>query len=113
MRNLISYDRRWLDGPHGGDHVGRAAWGLGEVIAANPGQALLGPSVRLLRELLPALAALRWPRSMAFAVLGLSRAGDERARRRTRPRPARPGGTRWPTLPREPDATTGTGPRTP
>jgi hypothetical protein len=78
MRNFMSYDRRWLDEPHGGDHLGRAAWALGEVVAAEPGSALLGPSVDLLREMLPALSELRWPRTMAFAALGLARAGGER-----------------------------------
>ncbi len=33
---MMSYDRRWLDEPHGGDHLGRAAWALGEVIGAQP-----------------------------------------------------------------------------
>jgi glycosyltransferase involved in cell wall biosynthesis len=78
MRNFMSYDRRWLDSPHSGDHLGRASWALGEVVAANPGVALLGPSVDLLREMLPARRELHWPRSMAFAVLGLARAGGER-----------------------------------
>ena len=45
MHNFMSYDRRWLDAPHSGDHLGRAAWALGEVIAAKPGPALLVPSV--------------------------------------------------------------------
>jgi glycosyltransferase involved in cell wall biosynthesis len=74
MRNFMSYDRRWLDEPHAGDHLGRAAWALGEVVAAEPVPALLQPSLILLREMLPALAEQRWPRSMAFAALGLARA---------------------------------------
>ena len=77
MRNFMSYDRRWLDGPHSGDHLGRAAWALGEVIAASPGAALIGPSVDLLREMLTALSELRWPRAMAFATIGLARAGAD------------------------------------
>jgi glycosyltransferase involved in cell wall biosynthesis len=77
MRNFMSYDRHWLDEPHGGDHFGRAAWALGEVVAAEPVAALLEPSLILLREMLPALAAQRWPRTIAFAVLGLARAGPE------------------------------------
>ncbi len=76
MRNFMAYDRRWLDEPHGGDHLGRAAWALGEVVAAEPGAALLGPSADLLRQMLPALSDLRWPRTMAFAALGLARAGE-------------------------------------
>jgi glycosyltransferase involved in cell wall biosynthesis len=78
MRNFMSYDRRWLDEPHGGDHFGRAAWALGEVVGAEPVPALLEPSLILLREMLPALSEQRWPRTMAFAVLALARAGPER-----------------------------------
>jgi hypothetical protein len=73
----MSYDRRWLDRPHAGDHVGRAAWALGEVVGAEPVRALLEPSLILLREMLPALAEQRWPRTMAFAALGLARADPE------------------------------------
>jgi hypothetical protein len=78
MHNFLSYDRRWLDEPHGGDHLGRAAWALGEVVAAEPPLAVLEPSRILLRELLPALARQRSPRTMAFAILGLSHADPER-----------------------------------
>jgi len=74
MHNLLSYDRRWLDEPHGGDHLGRAAWALGEVVGAHVPPALLEPSRILLGELLPALAAQRWPRTIAFAILGLAHA---------------------------------------
>ena len=77
MHNLMAYDRRWLDPPHRGDHLGRAAWALGEVIAAEPVFALREPSLILLRELLPVLAEQRWPRTMAFAVLGLAHAGPD------------------------------------
>ena len=83
MRNFMSYDRRWLDEPHGGDHLGRAAWALGRGRRGRArSRALLEPSLILLREMLPALAEQRWPRTMAFAALGLARAdpglGDER-----------------------------------
>ena len=74
MHNLLSYDRRWLDEPHGGDHLGRAAWALGEVVGAEPPLAVLEPSRTLLREMLPALGVQRSPRTMAFAILGLAHA---------------------------------------
>jgi glycosyltransferase involved in cell wall biosynthesis len=78
MRNFMSHhDRRWLDQPHGGDHLGRAAWALGEVAASEPAPALLQPTLILLRELLPALVEQRSPRTMAFAALGLARADPE------------------------------------
>jgi hypothetical protein len=74
MRNRMAYDRTWLDEPHAGDHVGRAAWALGEVIAREPLTGLHEPARLMLCELLPALALLEHPRAQAFAVLGLSRA---------------------------------------
>ena len=50
MRNFMSYERRWLDDPHGGDHLGRAA-GAGEVVAAEPVPAVREPSLILLSEM--------------------------------------------------------------
>ena len=74
MHNLMSYDRRWLDEPHGGDHVGRAVWALGAVIAAHPPRAVAAPSLRLLTRTGPGgrpgwTACGPW----AFAVIGLAR----------------------------------------
>ena len=74
MHNLLSYDRRWLDEPHGGDHLGRAAWALGEVVGSEPSPAVLQPSRALLREMLPTLRDQRSPRTVAFAILGLAHA---------------------------------------
>jgi glycosyltransferase involved in cell wall biosynthesis len=73
MRNFMSYDRRWLDRPHGGDHLGRTVWALGEVVSSETLPALLTPNLDLLREMLPAVAEQRSPRTMAFAALGLAR----------------------------------------
>jgi glycosyltransferase involved in cell wall biosynthesis len=73
MRNFMGYDRRWLDDPHSGDHVGRAAWALGEVVAAQPPRPELAASLRLLEQMLPALEASQSPRGVAFTLLGLSR----------------------------------------
>jgi hypothetical protein len=75
MHNHLSYDRRWLDLPHTGDHLGRAAWALGEVIAAGSPPALREPSRLLLAQMLPLLAQQRSPRTMAFAMLGIAHAG--------------------------------------
>jgi len=73
MHNMMSYDRRWLDEPHNGDHVGRAVWALGVVIAAHPPRAVAAPSLRLLTELAPAVAQLTSLRAWAFAAIGLAR----------------------------------------
>jgi glycosyltransferase involved in cell wall biosynthesis len=73
MHNFMSYDRRWVDEPYSGDHLGRAVWALGVVVAAHPPRAVVGPSLRLLEQLAPSAARLRQPRAMAFAVIGLTR----------------------------------------
>ena len=73
MHNMMSYDRRWLDHAHNGDHVGRAVWALGVVVAAHPPRAVAAPSLRLLVELIPAVQAMTSLRAWAFAVIGLSR----------------------------------------
>jgi hypothetical protein len=73
MRNLMAYDRSWLDEPHDGDHVGRAVWALGEVVAAQPEGPLGAAARRLLADLVPALDVGPSPRGLAFTVLGLAR----------------------------------------
>ncbi len=73
MHNFMSYDRRWLDEPHTGDHVGRSAWALGTVIATHPPSAVAAPSLRALEEMVPTLEAITSPRGIAYTVLGLSR----------------------------------------
>lgn len=78
MHNFLSYDRRWLDEPNGGDHLGRAAWALGEVVGADPPTAVLEPSRILLLEMVPALARQRSPRTMAFSILGLAHGDPQR-----------------------------------
>ncbi|MGI8680622.1 MAG: glycosyltransferase [Mycobacteriales bacterium] len=72
MHNFMSYDRRWLDGPHVGDHLGRAVWALGTVLAAEPPLSVHEPTGLLLAEMLPALDRLAAPRSIAYTILGLS-----------------------------------------
>ena len=44
MRNFMGYDRRWLDEPHLGDHVGRSVWALGEILATAWIPAVVEPS---------------------------------------------------------------------
>ena len=77
MHNFMSYDRRWLDEPHVGDHLGRTAWALGEVIAAQPEQASAAPSLLMLTSMAGVLAGPLSPRGTAFALLGLARPGPE------------------------------------
>jgi len=73
MHNFMSYDRRWLDGPHEGDHAGRTAWALGEVVGARPPSGEDRPSLRQLESMEPLLGLTASPRTIAFALLGLVR----------------------------------------
>ena len=72
MHNFMSYDRRWLDEPHVGDHFGRTAWALGTVLAAEPALPVHHSTELLLAEMLPSLERLTSPRAVAFTILGLS-----------------------------------------
>jgi glycosyltransferase involved in cell wall biosynthesis len=85
MRNFMSYDRRWLDEPHVGDHVGRAVWALGEILSTAWTPALVDPTQRLLDSILAGLPDTTWLRTDAYVVLGLARLDndrlDDRARR--------------------------------
>ena len=78
MRNFMSYDRRWLDEPHVGDHVGRAIWALGEVLATAWTPALVGPAQRLLETLIRSLGGALPHRTAAYATLGLARLDPDR-----------------------------------
>jgi glycosyltransferase involved in cell wall biosynthesis len=71
LRNMRSLDGTWLDEPHLGDHLGRAIWGLGVISASPVPQA--ARAGQLLRELLVFVPSLTFPRSLAYALLGLAR----------------------------------------
>jgi hypothetical protein len=78
MRNFMSYDRRWLDEPHVGDHVGRSVWALGEILATAWIPALVVPSRALLEQLVATLDGDLSLRTAAYTVLGLSRLDPDR-----------------------------------
>jgi glycosyltransferase involved in cell wall biosynthesis len=86
MRNFMSYDRRWLDEPHIGDHVGRAIWALGEILSTAWAPALVEPTQQLLDALVGGLNGPTSLRTDAYVVLGLARLDPDRledpARRR-------------------------------
>ncbi|MEO7588801.1 MAG: hypothetical protein ABIS84_12330 [Arachnia sp.] len=74
MRNFMSVDRRWLDEPHMGDHVGRTVWGLGSLLQQCPDVSSLAvPARDLLDRLLPALHEQDSIHEWAYSLLGLSR----------------------------------------
>ena len=78
MRNFMGYDRRWLDEPHVGDHVGRTIWALGEILATAWIPALSGPARTLLDALVPSLRVDVSLRTAAYTILGLARLDPDR-----------------------------------
>jgi glycosyltransferase involved in cell wall biosynthesis len=78
MRNFMSYDRRWLDEPHIGDHVGRSIWALGDILATAWIPAVVRPASDLLDRLVATLSGEVHLRTAAYTVLGLSRLDADR-----------------------------------
>lgn len=78
MRNFMGYDRRWLDEPHVGDHVGRSVWALGDILSTAWVPALVGPTRRLLDEIVGTLGEEISLRTGAYTVLGLARLDSDR-----------------------------------
>jgi hypothetical protein len=78
MRNFMSYDRRWLDEPHVGDHVGRSVWALGDVLSTAWVPAAVGPARRLLATLVDSLKGELSHRTAAYTILGLARLDPDR-----------------------------------
>lgn len=78
MRNFMGYDRRWLDEPHVGDHVGRSVWALGEILSTAWASAVVGPTSRLLDAIVGTLGSEISLRTGAYAVLGLARLDPDR-----------------------------------
>jgi glycosyltransferase involved in cell wall biosynthesis len=58
MCDFMSFDGRWLDDPYLGDHVGRAIWGLGEIMTFDEAFA---SDARLLMERLVPHISPDWP----------------------------------------------------
>lgn len=78
MRNFMGYDRRWLDEPHIGDHIGRTVWALGEILSTAWVPAVVGPTRRLLDTVTGTLLAGSSLRTGAYATLGLVRLDPDR-----------------------------------
>jgi hypothetical protein len=74
----MSYDRRWLDNPHVGDHVGRSIWALGDVLTTAWVPALADPAQRLLATLVRSLDGALSIRTAAYTTLGLARLDHDR-----------------------------------
>lgn len=74
FHNFMSYDRRWLDPVGSQDSVGRAVWALGYAMRYAPRPAWRRVATRLFDRAIDALDWLGFPRSQAYAAIGLAHA---------------------------------------
>ncbi len=84
FRNVMDYQRRWLDEGGSDDSHGRALWALGTVLGRSNTPAFHSMAGSLFEQALPAILATTSPRAWAFALIGLQEylerfAGDRRA----------------------------------
>jgi hypothetical protein len=84
FRNVMDYQRRWLDDNGSDDCHGRALWALGAVLGRSNTPALLGMAGHLFERALPAILKTTSSRAWAFALIGIHEylrrfAGDRRA----------------------------------
>ena len=88
FRNMLSYDRRWLEVSGSEDSHGRALWALGAVIGRSTHQGWVSLANALFVQALPAALTCTAPRAWAFALLGideyLKRFGEDRGVQRAR-----------------------------
>ncbi len=86
FRNILSYDRRWVEEYGSEDSHARALWALGYAVASAAEEGVVALSVNLFSAGLPAVELFTSPRAWAYTLLGLcaySRRfpGDSNARR--------------------------------
>ena len=78
MRNFMSYERRWLDNRHIGDHVGRSIWALGEVLSTAWVPGVVAPASRMLTSLVSSMNGDVSLRTAAYSILGIARLDPDR-----------------------------------
>ncbi len=84
FRNVMDYQRHWLEEKGSDDSHGRALWALGTVLGRSNTPALQSMASRLFEQTLPAILDTTSPRAWAFALIGIHEyvhrfAGDRRA----------------------------------
>jgi glycosyltransferase involved in cell wall biosynthesis len=84
FRNLMDYQRHWLEDSGSDDSHGRALWALGTVLGRSNTPSLHSMAGRLFEQALPAILDTTSPRAWAFALIGIHEylrrfAGDRRA----------------------------------
>ncbi len=70
FRNLLSYERRFLEEGDSQDAQGRAIWALGHAVSTELPEDLLSLAIQMFKATLPTWGALEYPRPVAFAILG-------------------------------------------
>ncbi len=71
FRNLMDYQRHWLDDNGSDDCHGRALWALGTVLGRSDAPALHGMAGRLFERAVPAILETTSARAWAFALIGI------------------------------------------
>ncbi len=71
FRNMLSFDRRWLDEEGSEDSHARTLWALGTVIGRSTNEGLAGLASALFTSALPAVLDFTSPRAWAFTLLGI------------------------------------------
>ena len=84
FRNVMDYQRNWLEDNGSDDSHGRALWALGTVLNHSSTHALNSMAAWLFEQTLPAILLTTSPRAWAFALIGIYEysqkfAGDRRA----------------------------------
>jgi glycosyltransferase involved in cell wall biosynthesis len=71
FRNVLGYDRKWLEDVGSDDSHGRALWSLGNVLGHSRNAGLRGAAGRLFEAAVPATLTFTSPRAWAFCILGM------------------------------------------
>ncbi|MFC1569709.1 glycosyltransferase family 4 protein [bacterium] len=84
FRNLMDYQRNWLEEFGSDDSHGRTLWALGTVLGRSNTPALHSMAGWVFEQALPAILTTTSPRAWAFAIMGIQEylerfAGDRRA----------------------------------
>jgi glycosyltransferase involved in cell wall biosynthesis len=84
FRNLMDYQRNWLEQVGSDDSHGRTLWALGTVLGRSDMAALQSMAGYVFEQALPAILKTTSPRAWAFAIMGIQEylkrfSGDSRA----------------------------------
>ncbi len=71
FRNMMSFDRHWIDEESSEDSQGRAIWALGTAVGRSPFRSFQMLAGQLFASALPILAGLTSPRAWAFGLIGI------------------------------------------